>query len=259
VRGACWKLRDRLGRRTSLLNYTVPHPNPTHKWVRTHSAPFWCWDKPRANLDSFDSPRLGLRGSHHLPPYIILYSSLRDLHPNGFFSRDSESGIPKLSRFGLLGLWTLIAPRPKLGSGRGLNQSCSSPRELSNGVSHFTCTHWNWVDSWLLVVGSQTASSTPDLSFDHNLCYKCPNGSCDAFWTSTLQDLSNDIKMPQCEMFWPLKSRSKFLRVPKDSQVPFSGVWVATSQLPQSGVATTPKTIKGITLTPPITLTQYYT
>jgi len=31
-----------------------------------------------------------------------------------------------------------------------------------------------------LVVGSQTTSLTPDPSFDHNLCYKCPNGSCEA-------------------------------------------------------------------------------
>jgi len=148
--------------------------------VRTHSAPFWCWDKPRTTLDSLDSPRPGLEGSHHLPPYSILCSSLPHLHPNGFFSPDSQSGVPKLSRFGLLELWTLITPRPKLGSGRALNQSCSSPRELSKGVSHFTCTHRNRVDSRLLVVGNQIASLTPGPSFDHNLCCRCSNGSCDA-------------------------------------------------------------------------------
>jgi len=119
----------------------VLHPNPTNKLVRTHFAPFWCWEKPRATLDSLDSPRPGLKGSHHLPPYSILYSSPPHLHPNGSFSQDSQSGIPKLSRFGLLGLWTFITPHPELGSGQGLNQSCSSPRELSNGVLHFICTH----------------------------------------------------------------------------------------------------------------------
>jgi len=128
VRGACWKLRDRLGRGTSLLNYTVLHPNPTNKLVRTHSAPFWCWDKPWVTLDSLDSPGLGLRGSHHLPPYSILYSSPSHLHPNGSFSRDSQSGVSKLFRFRLSGLWKLITPRPKLGSGWGLNQSCSFRR-----------------------------------------------------------------------------------------------------------------------------------
>jgi len=156
------------------------HPNPTNKLVRIHSAPFWSWDKPRATLDSLDSPRPGLGGSHHLPPYSILYSSPPHLHPNGSFSQDSQSGVPKLSRFGLLGLWTFITPLHKFGLGRGLNQSYSLLQELSNGVSHFTFTHRNRADSRLLVVENQTASLTPNLSFDHNLCWRCPNGSCDA-------------------------------------------------------------------------------
>jgi len=155
----------------------VLHPNPTNELVKTHSAPFWCWDKPRATLDSLDSPRPGLGGSHHLPPYSILYSSPPHLHPNGYFSQDSQSGVPKLSRFELPGLWTLIIPRPELG--RGLNQSCSFLGKLSNGVSHFTCMH---------------RTSRPP---------------------------------PACVCVCR-----------EDSQVPFSGVWVATSQLPQSGVAT---------------------
>jgi hypothetical protein len=75
VRGACWKFQDRIRRRTSLLNYTVLHPNPTNKLVRIHSTPFWCWDKPRATLDSLDSPRPRFEGSHHLPPHNILCSS----------------------------------------------------------------------------------------------------------------------------------------------------------------------------------------
>jgi len=158
----------------------VLHPNPTNKLIRTYSAHFQCSDKSRATLDSFDSPRPGLGGSHHLPPYSILCSSPLHLHPNGSFSQDSQSGVPKLSRFGLLGFWAFITSRPELKSGRGLNQSCSSPRDLFNGVLHFTRTHRDRVDSWLLVVGSQIASLTPGSSFNHNLCCKCPNGSCKA-------------------------------------------------------------------------------
>jgi len=158
----------------------ILHPNPTNKLVSTHPAPFWCWDKPWATLDSLDSPRPGLGGGHHLPPYSILYSSPPHLHPNGCFSRDSQSGVLKLSRFEFPRLWVLITSHPKLRSGRGLNQSCSSPRKLFNDMSHFTYTHRNWVDSWLLMVGNQTTSLTPDPSFDHNLCYICPNGSCEA-------------------------------------------------------------------------------
>jgi hypothetical protein len=123
------------------------HPNPTNKLVKTHSAHFQCWDKPRAIFDPLDSPQPGLKGSHHLPPYSIFYSSPPHLHPNGSFSRDSQSGVPKLSWFRLPGLQALIISRPELGLGRSLNQSSSFPRELSNNVSHFTCTHRNQVHS----------------------------------------------------------------------------------------------------------------
>jgi hypothetical protein len=45
-------------------------------------------------------------------------------------------------------------------------------------MSHVACMPGNWVDSRLLVIGSQTASLTLDISFGHNLCFKCPNGLC---------------------------------------------------------------------------------
>ncbi len=43
---------------------------------------------------------------------------------------------------------------------------------------HATCTWGNQVDSRLLVVRSQIVTLTFGLSFDHNLCFKCPNWSC---------------------------------------------------------------------------------
>ncbi len=131
-------------------------------------------------MDSLDSPRPGLKGSHHLPPYSILCVSPPHFHPNGTFSRDSQSGVLKLSQFGLPGLWAFITSRSNLRLGQGLKQSCSSPQELSNDVSHSTCTHRDQVDSRLLMVRSQTANLIPGPSFDHNSCYKCLNGSCEA-------------------------------------------------------------------------------
>jgi hypothetical protein len=148
--------------------------------VSTHSKHSWCWDKPRATLDSLDSPRPGLRRSHHLPPYSILCISPPHLHLNGTFSQDSQSGVPKLSRFGLSRLWALITSRPDLQLRQGLKKTCSPPEELSKGVLHSTCTHRNRVDSRLFVVGSQIGNLTPDPSFDHNLRCRCPNGSCKA-------------------------------------------------------------------------------
>jgi hypothetical protein len=132
------------------------------------------------NTTSLDSPRPGFGGNHHLPPYSILYIRLRRLHPNGTFSRDSQSGVPKLSQFGLLRLWATTTSRPDLWSGQGLNKTCSPPQEFSNTMSHSAWWRWIRVDSRLLVVRSQTVNLIPDPSFAHNLSCRCPNDSCEA-------------------------------------------------------------------------------
>jgi hypothetical protein len=133
-----------------------------------------------------------LGGSHHLPPYSILYVTLREPHPNGTFSRDSQGGVLKLSQVELPGLWTLISPGSDLRLEWGLNQSCSSPQELSKASSHSFCRRREEVDSWLLVVGVSVwllALLMPiTWGADVQMAYARP------FWTSTLQDLSNGIK-----------------------------------------------------------------
>jgi len=93
-------------------------------------------------------------------------------------------GLPKWSLesvlAGLPKLWTAIAPRPELGSGRVLNQCCSSRRKLSNTVLHSSRRRREEVDSWLLVVGSQTTSLIPNPSFAQNVGYRWPNYQCEA-------------------------------------------------------------------------------
>jgi hypothetical protein len=130
------------------------------------------------NLDSQDSPWPGLGGIHHLPPYSILCASPWGPHPNGFLSRDSQMEIPKLPMLGLPRLWGLIILSADLRLRWGLNQSCISRQELSNGMSHTTWKQGNLVDSRLLVVESQIANLTSGLSISHNLCFRCSNGSC---------------------------------------------------------------------------------
>ncbi len=99
-----------------------------------------------------------------------------------------------MSRFGLPRLWTSITSRSKFGSGQGSNQSYSSPRELSNSMSHTIIGRREEVDFRLLVVGSQTASLTPSPSFAHNLSCRCLNGQCEASWDIYTSDLFNDTK-----------------------------------------------------------------
>jgi hypothetical protein len=100
-----------------------------------------------------------------------------------FLSRDSRAGVSKSRQLGLPRLWGRITSCADLRSQCGLKQSCSSRRELSNGMWHVVCSQVFWVDSWLLVVGSQNyqtlGSSTPGPSFGHNLCFRCPNEQCE--------------------------------------------------------------------------------
>jgi hypothetical protein len=150
--------------------------------VSSHSEELWVLGQVTSNMDSLDSPRPGFEGSHHLPPYNILCVCPWHLHPNGFLSWDSQGKVPKLSQFGLSGLWEFIIFSSDLWLGWGQKKTCSSFQELSNGVTHSTCTRRDWVDSRLLVVGSQIGNFTPNPSFDHNLCCKCPNGSCETIF-----------------------------------------------------------------------------
>jgi len=117
------------------------------------------------NTDTQDSPRLELGGSHHLPPYSILCTFPRGPHLNGFsplgLPQDSRTRVPKSRQLGLLGLWIPITLRANLGSKCNLKQSCSSLRELSNGMLHVVRSQVNRVDSRLFLVGSQIGSSTP--------------------------------------------------------------------------------------------------
>jgi len=140
---------------------------------------FWCIDEPRANTDSQDSPRPGLGGSHHLPPYSILYAWPQGQHPNVILSWNSQVGVPNFPKLGLLRLWRPITSSTDLRLRWDLKQSCILRQDLSNGMSHATYTKGNQGDSWLLVVRSQIANLTFGLSFSHNLCFKNLNGSCE--------------------------------------------------------------------------------
>jgi len=116
-----------------------------------------------------------------------------------------------------------MIPGSDLWLGWGLKQTCSSPRELTNGVSHSTYTHWGRVDFRLLVVGSQTASLTPSLSFDHNLCYICPNDSCKAiFDIYTLRPFQRYKKHLKARCFDPCNGALKFW---ESRKAPSSHFW----------------------------------
>jgi hypothetical protein len=107
----------------------------------------------------------------------------------------------------------------------GLKQSCSPRWELFKGMFHVTCMQRNQVDSWLLMVRSQIANLTCSPSFGHNLCFKCPNGSC---------ELILDIYVPKPfqwykELFSPLNFNlcNYLLKIWKSTKTPSPKVGVA--------------------------------
>jgi hypothetical protein len=132
--------------------------------------------------------------THHGPdsgeattfPLIVFSTALR----RGYIQMALFLGTPKLESRNcpetvavrVPGLWELITPDCRVGSQRGLNQSCSPRRDLSNDVSHSQIGCREEVDSSLLVGESQTANLTIGLSFSHNLGYRCPNGQCEAIF-----------------------------------------------------------------------------
>jgi len=90
--------------------------------------------------------------------------------------KEESQNCPGLDSPGLCEIITFCSD---LWLGWGLKQTCNSLWELSNGLSHSTCTHRGRVDSRLLVVESQTGSLTPGPSFCHNMFCRCPNGPCE--------------------------------------------------------------------------------
>ncbi len=132
-----------------------------------------------SNSDSQDSPWLGFGGSHHLPLYNIICASSQGPHQNNILSRDSQMGVLKFSKLGLPQLWGPIILCVDLRLRWGLTQSCSPLWKFSNHMLHATCVQRNRVNSRFLMVRNQIVNLTPDSSFDHNLCFRCPNGSCE--------------------------------------------------------------------------------
>jgi hypothetical protein len=144
---------------------------------------------------------------------------------------------PECVPVGLPGLWTAITPRLDLGSRRGLNQSCSPRRELSNAVSHSRSARREQVNSRLLVVGSQTGSLTPGPSFAHNLGCRCPNDQCEAILDIyTLRPFQWHQEHLKARCFGPC-CRAPNIRESQRTPTPdFSKCWASPPHLAKVGV-----------------------
>jgi hypothetical protein len=91
VEGRAGALGWGLGRLTSKSITHINLHKPNNKLVSAQLEHLWCMDEPRANTNSQDSPRPRVGGSHHLPPYSILYDWPQGQHPNVILSQHSDS------------------------------------------------------------------------------------------------------------------------------------------------------------------------
>jgi hypothetical protein len=89
-----------------------------------------------------------------------------------FCTRTPMLGVPKLE---LLWLWKLIISYADLLLRWGLKQSCSPCQKNLNDMCQV-----NKGNPRLLMVKIQISNFTSNPFFSHNLCFKYPNGSCDA-------------------------------------------------------------------------------
>jgi hypothetical protein len=124
-----------------------PSPNFPQLYIVEPSNGFNKGLRSTSNLNLQDSPRPGLGGSHHLPPYSIVCASPRGPHPNGILSHDSQMGVPKLLKSSIPQLCGPITLCADLWLRWGLKQSCSPRQETFNSMLHATYTQGNLVDS----------------------------------------------------------------------------------------------------------------
>ncbi len=105
------RLNQEEGQLIQLLDHAS---KPINKLVSSHSESLLVLGQTMGNTNSLNSPWPRFERNHHLPPYSIICICPRHLHPNDFLSRDSQGGVPKLSRFGFPGLWKIITPNSDL-------------------------------------------------------------------------------------------------------------------------------------------------
>jgi hypothetical protein len=195
--------------------------------VGTSHGHFGPQDSPR--------PRLGSK-----PPPYSLYTSLQ-LATEGASKWHKFPGLSKWSPnfvpAGLPELWTAITPDCRAGSQRGLNQSCSPHRDLSNTVSHSQIGHREEVDSRLLVAGSQTSSLTPGPSFAHNLGCICANWQCEGIFDIYVsRPFQWHQEHPNARCFAPC-CRALNIRESRRTPNPnFSKCWASPPHLDKVGV-----------------------
>ncbi len=132
-----------------LITHSDLH-KPNNKLVSAQLKHFWCQDEPQANLDSQDSPRPELGGSHHLTLCLSTKPTSKWLFVPGLPSGSLE--IAKIRTLATLDPHNFVCRPPIMMRFEAKLQP--SLRAFFKGMFHATYTQGNRVNSRLFVVGS---------------------------------------------------------------------------------------------------------
>jgi hypothetical protein len=145
--------------------------------------------------------------------------------------------IPELVPTGLPRLWTAITLDCRVRLQRGLNQSCSPRRDLSNSMSYTQIGCREEVNFWLLVVGSQTGNLTPGLSFAYNLGCWCSNGQCESIFDIYVsRPFQWHQEHPNARCFEPCCWALNIQESERTPNPNFSKCWASTPHLAKVGL-----------------------
>jgi hypothetical protein len=165
------------------------------------------------------------------PPSLLLYTMCLATWPAPkWHDLGLPSGSPKIPKVRTpptLGAHTFVFKPPLKCS---LKQSCGLRQEFSNGMLHATYTQGNRGDFQLLVVENQIANLIPGLSFGHNLCLECPNGSCkptiDMYFPRFFQWYNEHFNPMNFDPYNYFLKIRKFIRTPTPKMRTHLGMWV---------------------------------
>jgi len=198
----------------SIIHNNLHKPN--NKLVSAWLEHFWCMDKPWTYTNSQNSPWPRFGEATNFPFIVHSLPSHRTYIQMSFCPKILKLEVPNLWKLELLQLWKPITFCVNLRLNWGLKQSCSPRQEISNNMSHVTCTQVNQRKSWLLVVRNQIANLIFSPSFHHNLCFTYSNGMCEPIlniyvfkkfqWSNGIRKSSIQWVLTSTIVFWRFKN-----------------------------------------------------
>jgi hypothetical protein len=155
-KGACSSSRMRTRKSDKHQLLTQTYTNQTTSWLMHSLSTFGARTSHRQTQTHKTQHGLNL-GESTTFPLLIYFVPLHEAHIQMAFC-ETQIGVPKFSKLGFLRFWGPITLCVNLWLRWSLKQSCSPHQKKFDSMWHVTCTQGSWVDSRLLMVGSQTAN-----------------------------------------------------------------------------------------------------